>query len=273
MTSPDTDIEPAGEATEIQPVARANPLAIIAAMAENPACDPDKLKQLMDLQERWEDRRARGEWSEAMAGLQAACPVVPKRARGDKARFAPFEDIMAMVRPLLQEHGLAVSFSSEPAAEGALRIVCHITKGTHTESREFTCPIPTMVNPKTGKAMVNEAQRMGMALTYAKRYCLCAALNIVTAGEDFDGGPEPNPAPAADPNAEQAPSRGERSVADNLALSFWKRWEAAGGTEDTWKAALQKASDGKPVNCPSDLDPEQWGKVNVLVGELEEAGR
>jgi len=263
MTDTETAITPAP----------ATPMAILAAVASNPECDVEKMTAIVELQERMMASEAKAAWADAMAGFQADCPIIPKRARGDKAKFAPLEDIMAVVSPLLREHGLSVSFSSEPAGAGALHITCHITRGTHTETRDFTCPVPSMINPKTNLPMANEAQCMGMALSYAKRYCLCAALNIVTAGEDFDGGPPPpNPAPDADPDAPQAATRAERSEAQQTADRLWARWLAAGGDAKGWKSMLKQASGLTTITGPDQLDFAAWEKAEILVEEKEEVG-
>ena len=262
MTEPTPEPEPAGTALAQTP---ASPMQILAHVASDPDCDVAKLTAIVELQERMVANEAKAAHANAMAKFQAECPPIPKRARGDKANFAPFEDIMAVVQPLLTKHGLAVSFSSEPAAEGSLRIVCHITKGMHTEARGFTCPVPTMINPKTNLPMANEAQCMGMALSYAKRYCLGAAWNVVTAGEDFDGGPAPLPAAAADPDAVKAPTRGERTRMNDL----YTRYKKAGGLEATWWPMVAKTIGG--VKAEADITPDEWDKVAVVVGEMEEA--
>ena len=150
-----TDPTPTDADHEITP-APSSPLAIIQAVAADPACDVAKLEGLMALQERWEANVAKANWAEAMAGFQADCPIIPKRVMGDKAKFAPLEDIWAIASPLLRKHGLSVSFSSEPAEADCLHIVCHIAHGTHTETRDFTCPVPgEIISKRTGGSVAN----------------------------------------------------------------------------------------------------------------------
>jgi len=258
MTSPDTDIEPAGEATEIVSV-REGELATLGTA---------------------EDLRAK---CEAFEAKRAVVVEYIKRSFIENTDFGPADPRNAK-RTLLKPGAEKVCrlFNTRPTwrrddetwemlgkPAGTVCYVCEILDNTTGEIIGEGRGAETIGNKKRdANKTIKNAEKC--ALVDAALYTFCLSEMFT---QDLGAGPDANPAPAADPNAEQAPSRGERSVADNLALSYWKRWEAAGGTEDTWKAALQKASDGKPVNCPSDLDPEQWGKVNVLVGELEEAGR
>jgi hypothetical protein len=58
-------------------------------------------------------------------------------------------------------------------------VVCCIRVGAHYQDHHFTTPVPADLK-------VNDTQKMGAALSYAKRYVLCAALNIVVTDEDND---------------------------------------------------------------------------------------
>ncbi len=64
---------------------------------------------------------------------------------------------------------------------GGYLVACivHHREG-HSERTEFLVPIDV-------QARMNDAQKAGSALTYGRRYALCAALGIVTAEEDDDG--------------------------------------------------------------------------------------
>ena len=65
--------------------------------------------------------------------------------------------------------------------------------GGHTIPIKQVIPLPEEIVSGSGKLPNNSSQRAGSAMTYAKRYGECLALDIVT-GEDFDGnGPRPRP--------------------------------------------------------------------------------
>jgi len=167
------------------------PLALIDKAIEK-GISPDQLGKLMDLQERWEQREAAKRFAEAVTAFQAECPRVKKERQatipgregktGYGYKFANFEDVDRAVAPLLAKHQIVVTFDSEHVAQGqasGLKITCRVRVGTHVEDTRFTLPIPAM-------NQVNDAQRYGVALSYAKRYAFCAALKIVVADEDDD---------------------------------------------------------------------------------------
>jgi hypothetical protein len=88
---------------------------------------------------------------------------------------------MREVAPILAQCGISVGFNTEhDTAKGFLMVTCRIRVGAHFEDRKFACPVASSLN-------VSEAQKFGSALSYAKRYCFCAAMNIVVTDEDDDG--------------------------------------------------------------------------------------
>src|SRR5690242_9609970 len=94
-------------------------LEIIADAATNPQVDPAKLAALFDLKERVDARDAEMAFNQAFARLQPKLPRVKKNGtidlgRGGKAiSFAKWEDVDAVIRPLLTEEGFSLSFTSK----------------------------------------------------------------------------------------------------------------------------------------------------------------
>lgn len=164
------------------PVIEANPMAIIQSAVDR-GMDPAQLTQLFDLQERWEKNRAAEAFGEAIARFQSLCPLVHKSKSAKSSgnfggyTYASYDDVMRAASPALKECGLAVSFSTEQV-DRQLKITVRVRHGIHSEDSTLTVPVPDM--------KVNDTQKYGGALSYAKRYALCAALNIVTSDEDND---------------------------------------------------------------------------------------
>lgn len=142
---------------------------------------PEVLAKYMDLQERWATGRAAESYAEAVAAFQSKCPPIHKgrqvRIGGGAFAYAGFDDIMRVIGPILNECSLSVSFDTEPV-EGGIKAVCWVRHGTHRESSSVVLPVPDM--------KVNDAQRTGAAFSYAKRYAIQNALNIVVTDEDTD---------------------------------------------------------------------------------------
>jgi len=142
---------------------------------------PEQAVGWMEAQQQWERNEAARAFSVAMTDFQGKCPTVKKKRKAGEGGFgysyAAYEDVMAVAGPVLKECGLALTFSTEHDAAG-IKVTCRIRHGIHFEDHTLTVPVPSM--------RVNDTQRYGAALSYAKRYALCAALNIVVADEDTD---------------------------------------------------------------------------------------
>jgi ERF superfamily len=114
----------------------------------------------------------------ALCQFQAECPAPKKTAENPhfKSKYSPLEEIISTIRPHLAKNGL--SFFQSTTTEG--ENICVTTLILHT-SGEFieTDPLKLPMGKVT-------AQGAGSAVTYARRYSLCAALGIA-AEEDDDG--------------------------------------------------------------------------------------
>lgn len=139
----------------------------------------EALEKILAVFEHMEERAAACEFAAAFAQLQKDMPVVkatkpvPDKHGNIKYHFAPYEDIMEQVRPLLERHGFSVTFSMD-FREGRIIQTCTLTHvGGHARSNQF------MARIGSGPPGSSDAQADGAAATYAKRYALCSALNIV----------------------------------------------------------------------------------------------
>jgi hypothetical protein len=155
-------------------------LNIIQQAATQPDFDVAKMQQLMELKREWDKDRAAEAYAAAISEFQRKCPQIHKGRKpqsGPSYSYASYDDVMVVAAPLLAECGIAVTFSQEQI-DKSLRVTCRLRVGTHYEDHTFTVPVPDM--------RVNDTQKFGAALSYAKRYAICGALNIVTTAEDTD---------------------------------------------------------------------------------------
>lgn len=156
---------------------------------------PAMMRELLTLDREYKADRAREAFAKAVAKFQAACPPVHKGKAAsfggrDAYRYAAYEDILQVITPHLRDAGLSVRFDTQMLDGRMLRCTCYIQHGTHAEPSSVTLPMPENMK-------VNDTQKAGAALTYARRYALCAALNIVVTGEDTDANYEAAPAKPA----------------------------------------------------------------------------
>jgi hypothetical protein len=162
------------------------------------------IKKLVGLYERMQDKEAEKAFAAAFVGLQAEMPAikavkpVPNKDGSVRYRYAPYEEIMEQVAPLLKKHGFTLTFSTEYVE---LRLVKTCTLqhvGGHKASNSFA------VRVGSGPPCSTETQADGAAATYAKRAALCDCLNIVI---EHDNDARAEGSPITDEQAEELQRR------------------------------------------------------------------
>lgn len=91
-----------------------------------------------------------------------------------KAKYATLDSVLESVQPALSENGLAIVQVMDTLSGKSYLV----TKLYHTSGNciDSWYPIPELTDP----------QKLGAAITYARRYSVCAMLSV-TADEDDDG--------------------------------------------------------------------------------------
>ncbi len=143
------------------------------------------LESLVGLYDRMQAKNAEREFNQAFAKLQSelssvnATRQVPNKDGSVRYRFAPYEDIMETVKPVLIANGFAISFTTRFMEGGRMVSICTLRHvGGFSQSNEFAVRIGG------GPPGSTETQADGAAKTYAKRGALCDALNIVVEHDD-----------------------------------------------------------------------------------------
>lgn len=158
----------------------------IIAMAANPDLDVAKLERLIAMQERVMKSQAVAAFNAAFAEMQGELPTITERGEilvnGQlRSRYAKYEDIIEVIRPILKQHGFAIRHRNETAANGMQVIVGILThKAGHAEEDRFECA----PDKSGGKA---DIQANGSTRSYGQRYTTISLCGIVTKGQDNDG--------------------------------------------------------------------------------------
>lgn len=146
------------------------------------------VERLVALKEREDKANAEREFARAFALLQTETPkiqaqkIVPGSTEGSvRYKFAPYEDIIRAVRPLLSKYGFAITYDQDIDDKRVIVTCTLMHTGGHSRSNKFACRIGS------GPPKASEAQGDGAATTFAKRYALCAALGITIESDDTDG--------------------------------------------------------------------------------------
>lgn len=192
-------------------------LAMIERAARDQSVDIAKMQVLQEMQFKLIDRQKVEEWHEAVESLP---PMRVKKngiinlgaGKDGKDRLVPFatwEDMDDILRPLLREHSLFLTFDSDAREGGGMTI-----RGTlrHRSGHFLSASIPLPIDTGPGR---NNLQAMGSTLSYGKRYTTEMLLNIVREGADDDG-----------------KLGGTRFISEEQAATLRKKCEEAGRPED-----------------------------------------
>lgn len=122
--------------------------------------------------------------AEALAAFQAALPSIRKSNTAtvkpkDSAQFtygyADLSDVSEVALPLLASHGL--SWSTRPTVTAHGFVLKYSLTHVSGEALRGAYPLPAVNTPP---------QQLGAAITYARRYALCAVTGIAPGGDDND---------------------------------------------------------------------------------------
>lgn len=206
---------------ESQPAGDVNGLAlVIERLAANPSVDVAKLEKIIELQERVLATQAKAAFAAAFSKMQGELPVVENRKKTNNGKYAPLEDIVEAVRPILTKWGFAVSHRSEwpPSTPPKVRVVGILTHcGGHERETAFESEADDSGNK-------NDIQGLGSVVTYGKRYTTKDLLGIVTRNEDTDGNRSQERAPVVAPVGFQAWLDDLSAVADNGHEALQEAW-------------------------------------------------
>lgn len=117
---------------------------------------------------------------ESMAKAQAEYTTLPKDKAGYGYNYTDLDTVISYIRPIMAKHNLAF-MQTLTTLEGNAPAITTRVFHTTGEWIEDTTPLPPVQLAKG-----NAAQNLGAAITYMKRYTLCAMLGI-SSDEDADG--------------------------------------------------------------------------------------
>lgn len=166
-----------------------NMLEAILGMVKDPAIDAAKLAAMLAMQERLEERQGIAAFNRAFAAMEPELPRIKKDGTvNDKQgkamfKFASWDRVDEIIRPILRAHGFSLSFTStQRAGEGGGLIVTGTLR--HVDGHSIDASIPLPLDASGGK---NSVQGAGSTFSYGKRYSATMLLNLTVAGDDDDG--------------------------------------------------------------------------------------
>lgn len=185
ITLPPSTERWAPQGSQVAPIPH-TPMAMLA-LAVSKGMDPATLKDLMDLQDRWEKSEARKAYNRAFAAFKAeAVKIIKNRAVTagplQGKRYAELFSVVNAVTPALSANGLSTSWKLTKDDKDWIEVTCTITHELgHSESVSMGGP------PDAGGAK-NMIQARASTITYLERYTLKAICGVAEDGDDIDGG-------------------------------------------------------------------------------------
>lgn len=165
-------------------------MTVIERLASNPNVDIDKLRQLLEMQERWELNRDKSALRHAMAEFKKNPPAIIKsrvakvKMKDEKGTFtynyADLEIITTAVQDGLAKHGVTHSYSTNDTG-AMISVTCILKYGLYEEPGVTLTAGPDMSGTK------NALQGKGSTLSYLEKYCLLAAAGVAAGMPDNDG--------------------------------------------------------------------------------------
>lgn len=176
----------------IEPTTTADSFALmLERLATNPAADVDKLRALVELHERAEQRTSERAFNEAMTAAQGDMQSVAVNAYNaqTKSKYATYQALDAAVRPIYARHGFGLSFTTERTdREAEVRVVCLVSHRSGYV-RRYEIEMPADGKGAKGGDVMTRTHATGAAVQYGMRYLLRMIFNVATGDkvEDDDG--------------------------------------------------------------------------------------
>lgn len=191
--------------TEVRHLPTASPRNLLEAIvqaAADPKCQPEKMHALLDARDRLMRQEAEVAFMTAYIEMQEELPEIDAKgrieipakpgARSQKAQntpYATYQEINRVTKPILRRHKFGMLMLPDVGPNnvgilmrGKLLYVCDTPYGklVHAENCAIAVPLET-------SGSKNNVQGTGSSLSYTKRYCAVALLNLVSkASEDKD---------------------------------------------------------------------------------------
>lgn len=204
------------------------------------------------------------QWAKAFVAAQSEMPEIPKTKKatiptksggGYEYSYADLPAIIDAVRPVLSKHGLAFAQSVETteSAIAITTIVYHEAGG----SQSFG---PLLLPGGS------DARGAGSAITYGRRYALCAALGIAADEDDDAATAVKKQAPAQQPAQAAQPKR--PPVIDEIlahGFTMGQIVKAARKVAEKYGKQLSRIEDA--YNAPAEF----WGDIAIVLRESKAA--
>jgi len=190
-----------------------SPLMVAAELVKADGnMDVGKLKELLDLQERWDATQAKKAYVQAMAAFKETPPEIEKDRTVEYGttsyKHATLYNVTTKINTELSKHGLTASWVTSQA-NGSIKVTCKITHIMgHSEETCLSAP-PDATGSK------NAIQAIGSTVTYLQRYTVLALTGLASYDQDDDG-----IAGANNKNGKETPKGKQNAIVEQAFFEF-----------------------------------------------------
>lgn len=162
-----------------------NPMAMLARAVQQ-GWEPERLKQLMDLQERYTAEQARQAFNQAFAAFKSEAVTVIRNKSVEQGplagkKYAELFSVVNAITPALSKHGLSASWKLTKDDKDWIEVTCTLKHAQgHSESVSMGGP------PDVGGAK-SPVQARASTITFLERYTLKAVCGVAEQGDDTNG--------------------------------------------------------------------------------------
>lgn len=156
----------------------------LVQLAVQQNADPQRLKELLELQERWEANEAKKAFYKALNDFKENPPDIIKNRHvkfgATEYDHATLDKVCQVIGRALSKYGLSHRWETKQN-NGNISVTCILqhVRG-HSEG-------VTLDAPPDNSGSKNSIQAVGSTVTYLQRYTLLAATGMATKGQDDDG--------------------------------------------------------------------------------------
>lgn len=145
----------------------------------------DVIERIAALVREAKAQRAAEEFNDAMCAAQAQVKLVIPDQTNEliKKKFESYKALDAAIRPIYLQNGFSLSFGFGDAPQGFVRVVCHVSRGSHSRLYQGPDYPADGSGPKGGGVLTPENATTGAA-SRGRRQLLKFIFNIVVGEED-----------------------------------------------------------------------------------------
>jgi len=175
---------------QVAPVQPPSMFELIMRAVRDPACDPLKMAQLLDLSRQVQADEAQKAYNASMIDAQAEMDPVRTDANNPQTRskYATHAALDRAIRPIYSKHGFALSYDTgDGAPPDHMRVLVNVMhREGHTKVHHMDMPADGK-GAKGGDVMT-KTHAAGSAFSYGKRYLEGGVFNIIVSDAPDDDG-------------------------------------------------------------------------------------